>query len=143
MLGKLNLDEFAFAGSGTTGGYGPTRNPWNLERITGGPRQAHRRPWRMVFVSPLPAPMTVGRCGFRSTLRSGGLQDIFWPGKHAGYRPLGILAGQRRPITRTVEDAALMLEILAGFDPLDAITLDRPVPAYSRAPTGFDCAVTA
>jgi hypothetical protein len=62
MLGKLNLDEFAFAGSGTTSGYGPTRNPWNESQA--GHRQAHRRPWQMVFVSPLPAPMTAGRCGF-------------------------------------------------------------------------------
>src|SRR5579863_97322 len=36
MLGKLNLDEFAFAGSGTTGSFGPAHNPWNLDRITGG-----------------------------------------------------------------------------------------------------------
>src|SRR5262249_58698719 len=36
MLGKLNLDEFAFAGSGTTGCFGPARNPWNIQRITGG-----------------------------------------------------------------------------------------------------------
>ena len=36
LLGKLNLDEFAFAGTGTTGSFGPTRNPWNVDRITGG-----------------------------------------------------------------------------------------------------------
>jgi aspartyl-tRNA(Asn)/glutamyl-tRNA(Gln) amidotransferase subunit A len=134
MLGKLNLDEFAFAGSGTTGGYGPTRNPWNLERITGGSSSGSS------------AALADGLCFASIGTDDGGSVRI--PGAHCGVVgfktsfgrvstrgivPSAYSLDSVGPITRSVEDAALMLEILAGFDPLDTITLDRPVPAYSRA----------
>ena len=134
MLGKLNLDEFAFAGSGTTGGYGPTRNPWNLERITGGSSSGSS------------AALADGLCFASVGTDDGGSVRI--PGAHCGVVgfktsfgrvstrgivPSAYSLDSVGPITRTVEDAALMLEVLAGFDPLDAITLDRPVPAYSKA----------
>ena len=133
LLGKLNLDEFAFAGSGTTGSYGPSRNPWNLERITGGSSSGSA------------AAVADGLCFGSVGTDDGGSVRI--PGSHCGV--VGFKTSYGRvstrgivpsaysldsvgPITRSVEDAALMLEILAGFDPLDAIVLDRPVPVYSR-----------
>ncbi len=134
LLGKTNLDEFAFAGSGTTGGFGPCRNPWNLERITGGSSAGSA------------AGLADGL--FFASIGSDDGGSVRIPGSHCGvvgFKPSFGRASTRGivpsaysldcpgPMTRTVEDAAMMLQILAGNDPLDAITLDRPVPDYSRA----------
>jgi aspartyl-tRNA(Asn)/glutamyl-tRNA(Gln) amidotransferase subunit A len=134
MLGKLNLDEFAFAGSGTTGCFGPAHNPWNLDRITGGSSAGSA------------AALADGLCFASVGTDDGGSLRI--PASHCGivgFKPSFGRVSTRNivpsaysldccgPITRTVEDAALMLEVLAGFDPLDAIVLDRPVPGYTKA----------
>ncbi|MBO0857407.1 MAG: amidase [Chloracidobacterium sp.] len=133
LLGKTNLDEFAFAGSGTTGGYGPCRNPWNLERITGGSSAGSA------------AGLADGL--FFASIGSDDGGSVRIPGSHCGvvgFKPSFGRASTRGiipsaysldcpgPMTRSVEDAALMLQILAGNDPLDSITLDRPVPDYSK-----------
>lgn len=134
MLGKLNLDEFAFAGSGTTGSFGPVHNPWNLDRITGGSSAGSA------------AAIADGLCYGSVGSDDGGSVRI--PGSHCGivgFKPTfgrvstrGIVPSAYSldcagPMARCVEDAALLLEVIAGNDPLDAITLDRPVPAYSRS----------
>ncbi len=134
LVGKLNLDEFAFAGTGTTGCFGPAHNPWNLERITGGSSAGSG------------AALADGLCFASIGSDDGGSVRI--PGSHCGivgFKPSFGRASTRGivpsaysldcpgPMTRSVEDAALMLGLMAGNDPLDAITLDRPVPDYSRA----------
>ena len=134
FLGKLNLDEFAFAGTGTTGCFGPAHNPWNLDRITGGSSAGSG------------AALADGLCFASIGSDDGGSVRI--PASHCGvvgFKPSFGRASTRGivpsaysldcpgPITRSVEDAALMLGLMAGNDPLDAITLDRPVPDYSRA----------
>ena len=134
FLGKLNLDEFAFAGTGTTGYFGPAHNPWHLDRITGGSSAGSA------------AALADGLCFASIGSDDGGSVRI--PGAHCGivgFKPSFGRASTRGivpsaysldcpgPMTRSVEDAAMMLGVLAGNDPLDAITLDRPVPDYSRA----------
>jgi aspartyl-tRNA(Asn)/glutamyl-tRNA(Gln) amidotransferase subunit A len=134
MLGKLNLDEFAFAGSGTTGCFGPAHNPWNLQRITGGSSAGSA------------AALAAGLCFASVGSDDGGSVRI--PGAHCGvvgFKPSygristrGIVPSAYSldcpgPMARTVEDVALMMEVLAGNDPLDAIVQERPVPAYTRA----------
>jgi aspartyl-tRNA(Asn)/glutamyl-tRNA(Gln) amidotransferase subunit A len=134
LLGKLNLDEMAFAGTGTTGCFGPSRNPWNLERITGGSSAGSA------------AAVAAGLCFGSVGSDDGGSVRI--PGAHCGV--VGFKTSYGRvstrgvvpsaysmdtigPIARTVEDAAALLQVLAGYDPEDAITLTEPVPDYSRA----------
>ncbi len=134
LLGKLNLDEMAFAGTGTTGCFGPVHNPWNLDRITGGSSAGSA------------AAVSAGLCFASIGSDDGGSVRI--PGAHCGV--VGFKTSYGRvstrgvvpsaysmdtigPITRTVEDAAVLLQVLAGYDPLDAITPDEPVPDYSRA----------
>lgn len=134
MLGKLNLDEFAFAGSGTTGSFGPAHNPWNLDHITGGSSAGSA------------AALADGVCYGSVGTDDGGSVRI--PGSHCGVVGLKTTYGRVSsrgiipsaysldcigPMTRTVEDAAAMLQVLAGHDPLDAITLDEPVSDYARA----------
>jgi len=134
FLGKLNLDEMAFAGTGTTGCFGVAHNPWNLGRITGGSSAGSS------------AAVSAGLCYGSVGSDDGGSVRI--PSAHCGV--VGFKTSYGRvstrgvvpsaysmdtigPITRTVEDAAMMLQVLAGFDPLDAIARDEPVPDYSKA----------
>ena len=134
LLGKLNLDEMAFAGTGTTGCFGPAHNPWNLDRITGG------------YSAGSAAAVSAGLCFGSVGSDDGGSVRI--PGAHCGV--VGFKTSYGRvsirgvvpsaysmdtigPIARSVEDAAALLQVLAGHDPLDAITLPEPVPDYSQA----------
>jgi aspartyl-tRNA(Asn)/glutamyl-tRNA(Gln) amidotransferase subunit A len=134
LLGKLNLDEMAFAGTGTTGFFGPVHNPWNLERITGGSSAGSA------------AAVAAGLCYGSVGSDDGGSVRI--PGSHCGV--VGFKTSYGRvstrgvvpsaysmdtigPIARTVEDAAAIFQVIAGHDPLDAITAREPVPDYSRA----------
>jgi aspartyl-tRNA(Asn)/glutamyl-tRNA(Gln) amidotransferase subunit A len=133
-LGKLNLDEMAFEGTGTTGCFGPVHNPWNLDRITGGSSAGSA------------AAVATGLCFASVGSDDGGSVRI--PGAFCGV--VGFKTSYGRvstrgvvpsaysmdtigPITRTVEDAAAMLQVIAGYDPKDAITLTEPVPDYSQA----------
>ncbi len=134
LLGKLNLDEMAFAGTGTTGCFGAVHNPWNPDRITGGSSAGSA------------AAVSAGLCFGSVGSDDGGSVRI--PASHCGVIGLKTSYGRVStrgvvpsaysmdtigPITRTVEDAALLLEVLAGPDPLDAIASSEPVPQYSRS----------
>lgn len=134
LLGKLNLDEMAFAGTGTTGCFGPSHNPWNLDHITGGSSAGSA------------AAVSAGLCFGSVGSDDGGSVRI--PGAHCGVVGFKTTYGRVStrgvvpsaysmdtigPITRTVEDAAALLQAIAGHDPLDAITTNQPVPDYNRA----------
>jgi aspartyl-tRNA(Asn)/glutamyl-tRNA(Gln) amidotransferase subunit A len=137
FLGKLNLDEMAFAGTGVTGCFGPARNPWNVERITGGSSAGSA------------AAVAAGMCYGSVGSDDGGSVRI--PGAHCGV--VGFKTSYGRvstrgvvpsaysmdtigPIARTVEDAATLLQVIAGYDPLDAIVRDEAVPDYGQAMHG-------
>lgn len=134
FLGKLNLDEMAFEGTGTTGCFGPVHNPWNLERITGGSSAGSA------------AAVSAGLCYGSVGSDDGGSVRI--PGAFCGV--VGFKTSYGRvstrgvvpsaysmdtigPIVRSVEDAALLLQIIAGYDPADAITSMQPVPDFTKA----------
>jgi aspartyl-tRNA(Asn)/glutamyl-tRNA(Gln) amidotransferase subunit A len=133
-LGKLNLDEFAFEGTGTTSHFGPVHNPWNLEHITGGSSAGSA------------AALAAGLCYASVGSDDGGSVRI--PASFCGITGFKTSYGRVStrgvipsaysldtigPMTRTAEDAALMLQALAGFDPADAITSGAPVPDYTAA----------
>lgn len=134
LLGKLNLHEFAYGGTSAVTYFGPVHNPWNPSLTpggsSGGPGAAVAA--GMCFGSigtdtagsiRIPASYcgivgmkpTYGRVSIR------GIIPISWSLDHAG------------PMCRTVEDAALMLNVIAGYDPEDTTTIDMPVPNYVRA----------
>jgi aspartyl-tRNA(Asn)/glutamyl-tRNA(Gln) amidotransferase subunit A len=132
LLGKLNLDEFAFEGTGTTSYFGPVHNPWNLEHITGGSSAGPA------------AALAAGFCYGSVGSDDGGSVRI--PAAYCGITGFKTSYGRVStrsvipsaysldtigPMTRSVEDAALMLQVLAGFDPEDSITADAPVPNYA------------
>jgi aspartyl-tRNA(Asn)/glutamyl-tRNA(Gln) amidotransferase subunit A len=133
-LGKLNLDEFAFEGTGTTSFFGPVHNPWNPLHITGGSSAGSA------------AALAAGLCYASLGSDDGGSVRI--PASFCGITGFKTSYGRVStrgvipsaysldtigPLSRSVEDAALMLQVLAGFDPTDSIMANVPVPDYAAA----------
>lgn len=143
LLGKANLDEFAMGSSNTTSYFGPVTNPWRR-------RDAPEADLVPGGSSGGSAAAVAGRLALAATgTDTGG--SIRQPASFCGivgFKPTygrcsrwGIVAfasslDQAGPMTRTVRDAAIMLGSMAGFDPKDSTSVDRPVPAYEAALTG-------
>jgi aspartyl-tRNA(Asn)/glutamyl-tRNA(Gln) amidotransferase subunit A len=136
LLGKLNMHEFACGGTAATA-WGTTLNPNDPERIPGGSSSGSA-----AAIVAHSAAATIGSdtggsiripaafCGCV------GLKQTWSRVSRYGVLPLADSLDHAGPITRSVRDAALMLEVLAGFDPNDATTSRAPVPDYARALTG-------
>jgi aspartyl-tRNA(Asn)/glutamyl-tRNA(Gln) amidotransferase subunit A len=134
ILGKTNLHEFALGGSGAVSYFGAVHNPWALDRISGGSSagSAAATATGLCFGSlgtdtagsvRIPASYC-GIVGFKPTygrVSNRGTVPDAWTLDHIG------------PLCRTVEDAALVLGAIAGYDELDPSSVDTPVPDYGRA----------
>lgn len=133
-LGKLNLDEFAFEGTGTTSAFGPVHNPWDLSRITGGSSAGSG--------AALAAGLCYGSVGSddggsvripAALCGVVGFKTSYGRVSTRGVIPSAYSLDSMGPMARAVEDTALLLQALAGFDPADAIAANAPVPDYAAA----------
>jgi aspartyl-tRNA(Asn)/glutamyl-tRNA(Gln) amidotransferase subunit A len=132
LLGKNALHEFAFGVTTDNPHYGPTRNPWRLDRIPGGSSGGSG-----AAVAAGLGPVSIGTdtggsiripaalCGIV------GLKPTYGRVSRHGVFPLSWSLDHVGPLTRTVEDAGLVLQAIAGPDPLDPSTLGQRVPAFT------------
>ncbi len=132
LVGKTNLDEFACGGSTEHSFYGPTKNPWDLERVAGGSSggSAAAVAADMSFYSL--ATDTGGSIREPASFCSAvGLKVTYGRVSRSGVTALASSWDTVGPFTKTVEDAALVMNAIAGKDPRDATTLDVGVPDYT------------
>jgi aspartyl-tRNA(Asn)/glutamyl-tRNA(Gln) amidotransferase subunit A len=134
ILGKTNMDEFAMGSSTEHSAYGPTHNPWDLDRIPGGSGGGSA-----AAVAAFEAPLAIGTDTGGSIRQPGavtgtvGVKPTYGGVSRYGLVALANSLDQAGPVTRTVLDAALLHEIIGGHDPLDSTSIDQPVPALVDA----------
>lgn len=133
LLGKLNLHEFACGGTSNNPHFGPVRNPYDPTRIPGGSSGGSA-----AAVAARSNLATIGT-DTRGSIRQPaalcgcvGLKPTYGRVSRYGVVALSYTLDHIGPITRTVRDAALMLNVIAGHDPNDASSSRMPVPDYTR-----------
>lgn len=134
ILGKTNMDEFAMGSSTETSAYGPTRNPWDRDRIPGGSGGGSS-----AAVAAYEAPLAIGTDTGGSIRQPGavtgtvGVKPTYGSVSRYGLIAMASSLDQAGPVTRTVEDSALLHELIAGHDPRDSTSLPDPVGPYVEA----------
>lgn len=134
MLGKTNMDEFAMGSSNESSFYGAVKNPWDTNAVAGGSSGGSA-----AAVAALLAPAATGTdtggsirqpaalCGIT------GLKPTYGSISRYGMIAFASSLDQAGPMTRTAEDAAILMNTMAGFDEKDSTSVDRPVPDYTAS----------
>jgi aspartyl-tRNA(Asn)/glutamyl-tRNA(Gln) amidotransferase subunit A len=134
ILGKTNMDEFAMGSSTEHSAYGPTRNPWDLDRIPGGSGGGSS-----AAVASFQAPWAIGTDTGGSIRQPAavtgtvGAKPTYGGVSRYGLVALASSLDQAGPCTRTVLDAALLHEIIGGHDPMDSTSIREPLPPVVEA----------
>ena len=134
VLGKTNMDEFAMGSSTENSAYGVTRNPWDLDRIPGGSGGGSS-----AALAAFEAPLAIGTDTGGSIRQPGsvtgtvGVKPTYGTVSRYGLVAFSSSLDQAGPCARTVLDAALLHEVIAGHDPMDSTSIDAPVPPVVAA----------
>ncbi|MEV6607879.1 Asp-tRNA(Asn)/Glu-tRNA(Gln) amidotransferase subunit GatA [Kutzneria sp. NPDC051319] len=138
ILGKTNMDEFAMGSSTENSAYGPTHNPWDLERIPGGSGGGSS-----ASLAAFEAPLAIGTDTGGSIRQPGavtgtvGVKPTYGTVSRYGLVAFSSSLDQAGPCARTVLDAALLHEVIAGYDPMDSTSINQPVrPVVEAARQG-------
>ncbi len=134
ILGKTNMDEFAMGSSTEHSAYGTTHNPWDLARVPGGSGGGSA-----AALAAYEAPLAIGTdtggsirqpAAFTGTV---GVKPTYGGVSRYGLIACASSLDQGGPCARTVLDAALLHEVIGGYDPLDSTSIDAPVPSVVAA----------
>ncbi|SEF01020.1 Asp-tRNA(Asn)/Glu-tRNA(Gln) amidotransferase subunit GatA [Ruania alba] len=134
ILGKTNMDEFAMGSSTEHSAYGPTRNPWDTDRIPGGSGGGSA-----AAVAAYEAPLAIGTDTGGSIRQPAavtgtvGIKPTYGSVSRYGLIALASSLDQAGPCSRTVLDSALLHDVIGGHDPRDSTSLPERAPSYAAA----------
>jgi len=134
MLGKLNCDEFAMGGSNENSAYGPARNPWNVNCITGGSSGGSAAAVAARLIPAATGTDTGGSVRQPASLTGiTGIKPTYGRCSRYGMIAFASSLDQAGPLARSAEDCALLLSAMSGFDPRDATSAERAVEDYAAS----------
>ena len=137
MLGKTNMDEFAMGSSNERSHYGPTRNPWDTDRVPGGSSGGSAAAVAAGFAPAATGTDTGGSirqpaalCGIT------GLKPTYGRVSRLGMVAYASSLDQGGPLAQTAQDCALLLNVMAGFDPADSTSSEQATEDYAAGLDG-------
>jgi len=134
LLGKVNTHEYAYGVTTNNPHYGATRNPWNLDHIPGGSSGGSGAAIAAGMAAAATGSDTGGSIRMPASVCGVvGLKPTYGRVSKAGVLPLSLRFDHTGPLTRTVEDAALVMNVIAGYDPSDAASIRLPCADFTAA----------
>ena len=134
MLAKANMDEFAMGSSNETSFYGPVKNPWDTSKVPGGSSGGSAAAAAARLAAFTTGTDTGGSIRQPAALTGvTGVKPTYGRVSRYGMIAFASSLDQAGVLARSAEDAAIVLKVMAGFDPKDSTSIDTPVPDYSAA----------